>query len=637
MIDSHTKGKISRLCGILIFTLVLVTVPAICFDYYYDLNDDTTIKDILSGAYTGVPNGYAIQMLYPLSWFIAILYKAVPQLPWYGLFLCVCQYGVLILIAQRLIKICKNKIITAIALTMELLVALGLFLRELIIIQYSVTSAFCMVGALFLFMTTPRTDRAFVFLRKNIISVILVIVAFMIRTEVCIMLMPFLLLVGMSVWGDEERMFTAKNFRKYIILIMSAILGMLVVFSLDRLAYSSGEWGKFLNFFDSRTELYDFYGVPSYEENIEFYEGIGLSKESYILLENYNFAIDDSIDSWMLESIAEYQKERAASGEALNSTLGFVSKNSVGEAIWLYKEHMLSCAKTLGNCMFNVATYEYIATVDIRGLLCECAVIGAYIIYIFTCLVHLHGRKKCFGIFKIIFLVLIRSILWLYLFMVDRVLGRVTTPLLMMELCVLIGFILNDKIYVTNTQIPKDKEIPKVFSRTFTACVIMITGVFLTNAGVNVYSAVGYECTLRNNADYNWNSLMEYCKKNGDNYYIIDVYSSTSYNGAAYSEKIFKNVDNSYKNYDICGGWLVKSPLTKQKMKKSGLTDVKKALYNPKKDKNSKKTYFIAAKDKDLSWLVDFYAKRGQLVTIDCVDNIYGVDNSCAFNVYELK
>ena len=33
---------------------------------------------------------------------------------------------------------------------------------------------------------------------------------------------------------------------------------MLVVFSLDRLAYSSGEWVKFLNFFDSRTELYDF-------------------------------------------------------------------------------------------------------------------------------------------------------------------------------------------------------------------------------------------------------------------------------------------------------------------------------------------------------------------------------------------
>ena len=93
MIDSHTKGKISRLCGILIFTLVLVTVPAICFDYYYDLNDDTTIKDILSGAYTGVPNGYAIQMLYPLSWFIAILYKAVPQLPWYGLFLCVSFEG----------------------------------------------------------------------------------------------------------------------------------------------------------------------------------------------------------------------------------------------------------------------------------------------------------------------------------------------------------------------------------------------------------------------------------------------------------------------------------------------------------------------------------------------------------------
>ena len=28
---------------------------AVFFDFYYDLNDDTAMKDILSGTYTGIP------------------------------------------------------------------------------------------------------------------------------------------------------------------------------------------------------------------------------------------------------------------------------------------------------------------------------------------------------------------------------------------------------------------------------------------------------------------------------------------------------------------------------------------------------------------------------------------------------
>ena len=33
------------------------------FDFYYDLNDDVLIKDILSGVYTGTPEGRTMQLL----------------------------------------------------------------------------------------------------------------------------------------------------------------------------------------------------------------------------------------------------------------------------------------------------------------------------------------------------------------------------------------------------------------------------------------------------------------------------------------------------------------------------------------------------------------------------------------------
>ena len=86
--------KAAKVCGAFAFTVLLALLFAYLFDFYYDLNDDTMIKDILSGAYTGRPSGFCIQMLYPLGWCIALLYKAIPAVPWYGLFLCLCQFGV---------------------------------------------------------------------------------------------------------------------------------------------------------------------------------------------------------------------------------------------------------------------------------------------------------------------------------------------------------------------------------------------------------------------------------------------------------------------------------------------------------------------------------------------------------------
>ena len=144
MMEDHTKAEAGRVCGVTAFMLLLVLFLAVKYDFYYDLNDDTMIKDILSGAYTGTPSGYCIQMLYPLAWCIALLYRAIPTVAWYGLFLCLCQFGVLALIAWRLVCIMKSTRTRVIALFLEGAVALGLFQRELAFVQYSVTSAICM-------------------------------------------------------------------------------------------------------------------------------------------------------------------------------------------------------------------------------------------------------------------------------------------------------------------------------------------------------------------------------------------------------------------------------------------------------------------------------------------------------------
>lgn len=631
MTDGHTKRKAGRVCGALVFTFLLVLFLAVKFDFYYDLNDDTMIKDILSGAYTGTPDGHCIQMLYPLSWILALFYKAIPIIPWYGLFLCVCQFFVFFVVAWRLMELCERLQTGVLAVAAETILVLGLFLREFVVIQYSVTSGVCMAGAVFLFMTTPHIAKVSLFFRKNLLPLFLVILAFMIRTEVGMMLLPFLLLAGFSKWSSEEKIFTETNIRKYLLLIGTAFLGMAAAYSVDIIAYRGADWGSFRSFFDARTKLYDFYGLPSYDENRSFYASIGLSEESFTLLENYNFALDDSIDTWRLESIVEYQEQLAAEGAGLHDTFGFVSKNSVQEALWLYKNQFRKDFKAVEERILGVG--NGLSILEILRFV----VTAAYLLYIVWWIFFVRkfkGNKKAFALWNIMLLLVIRSILWMYLYMVDRVLTRVTVPLLMLELIMLVGFAIGDM------QAGKKNEDRTLKTRTTIKIVIGVMYTVCIVCGALAWKesmdSVQLEYDKRAVADKRWNALMDYCRKNGQNYYVIDVYSSTSFDNAPYSEKLFVNVDDSYKNFDICGGWVAKSPLAREKLGKMNLKDIQNALCG-KQQTNRANAFFVAVSGKDLNWLVEYYKKRGMDITIVCIDKIDAGDMENLFEVYELR
>ncbi|MBQ6786549.1 MAG: hypothetical protein IJO85_02375 [Lachnospiraceae bacterium] len=599
MMESLKKLFLGRLWKVLLFTVLLVVGLAATFDFYYDLNDDTTIKDIISGAYTGSPSGYSVQMLFPLSFCISLCYRAIPGVPWYGLFLCVCQFGAWVLIAWRATGLVKKQWQQVVALCFETVIFFGLLIRQLVIVQYSVTSGICMATAIFLYLTGEEKETPGQYLKQNIVSILLVILAFMIRTEMCIMLLPFLLLAGFCEWMTQEKIVTVRNVKRYLYLIGAALLGMVAVLSIDRLSIATSTeretWQSFQSFFDERTSLYDFYGIPSYEEHMEFYEKIGLSRESYALLENYNFSMDESINENLLADIVQYQEKMAKTEQGLAITAGFISKNSLSEAIWLYKEQLLN---------MKSGVYAYI-------------LLAAYISFILLA----GGRKKSGCYWKIILLLVIRSILWIYLFMVDRALDRITCPLLVTEINVLLGWIIKESIQAK----PSAKNFVSVKMQALGAY-----GLLSLCAGLALYMNVQKtvaEYEARERVNSRWESLIEYCMEHENAYYVVDVYSSTSYDGVSYSEKIFKNVDNSYRNFDLCGGWLSKSPLMHTKLKKMQITDIESALYT------GEQAYFVAAPDKDLTWLIDYYAYKGKAIEPQRVDSIYDNGTEC-FIVY---
>ena len=160
-----------------------------------------------------------------------------------------------------------------------------------------------MATAIFLYLTSRPCENAKEALKENGVAIFLVVLAYMMRTEMCLMLFPFLLLAGLSKWSEEKPFFAPKTVGKYLSVIGVALLSMGIATGIDTLAYQQEGWNEYRAFFDARTKLYDFYGIPSYEGNEAFYESIGLSREAYELLQNYNVALDEDIDAKVLEEI----------------------------------------------------------------------------------------------------------------------------------------------------------------------------------------------------------------------------------------------------------------------------------------------------------------------------------------------
>ena len=603
MMKNQRALPVTRLLEVLLVTVLVVCALAAGFDFYYDLNDDTTIKDILSGAYTGTPSGYSVQMLYPLGALIALCYRAIPGVAWYGLFLCLCQFGVFALVGFRLTRIFQTKKGQLLALLLEAVLFTGLLFRELVMVQYSITSGLCMAGAIFLYTTGDSKESMAASVKENLVPILLVVLSFMIRTELCMMLMPFLLLAGFArliLDPTSGKIKRADMVRRNLCIVLFAVLGMLMVYGVDLLATHlspvSHNWQRFEHFFDARTKLYDFYNLPAYEENQDFYQKIGLSEESYILLQNYNFALDDSIDEHLLEEIVNDIENGAGTTNTISNYFNIIyTKNSLKEGIWLYKQRLFTL---------------------------QDGIWGIFLIYLYVTLILLLCRfeeeKKWLQIAKVVLLFAIRSCLWLYILMVDRVLDRITIPLLLAESVLLMSWILQQlrSYHVKYTY--------------FYTILLLCALCSLCYNGKRTFT----EYQKREEINPRWEAFLDYCKYFPEDYFIMDVYSSTSYAGIPYAEKMFRNVDNSLKNYDLCGGWLVKSPLYKEKLEQFGISDIENALR--KKTTGRHQVYFVAACDKDLSWLDAYYAHKGQKIQIACADKIW-YRNEAIFYVYSIE
>lgn len=572
-----------------IITLMLIIVIGVVFDYYYEFNDDVLMKDIMSGVYSGIPSGLNMQTLAPLGIIISLFYKLAPNVPWYGGFLCLCHYVCIFILFYRALRVSETKRIRSrlVIMAIGVLFIMGFLLPHLVMVQYTVTVAILTATAAFIFYTIPYNLDDKKFARQVIPVVLIAWLAFMVRSEMFLLLLPYVAITGLARWNREKSMADKQTVRRYMLVVVAIAVCMAVSLGLDKLAYSSDDWRSFRNEFDNRTQLYDYQYVPPYEQNAEFYDSCGISEAEVNLLSNYNYGIDNRIDGNILGQVAEY-----ADG-LRNESLGYKCKRALQEYIYRVTH-------------FTDGAYAF-------------TVFFLYVMLIWAILarkesstkhkLHIIGLRAC-GLF------FMRSVSWLYIIMGHRAPDRIVHSLYIVEIIILFSQLLVE----FTSKLREGRYIQFIASIT-----LIVGGIVLSPLTmIEVRSHVSSQDVLNRNSQ----AIDGYCKEHPDNFYFEDVYS-TIIDGETTNEKMFVDVDVRIKNYDLIGGWICNSPLYRDKLSRYGIKDVTTDLV----DKDN--VYVIISDDYDEKWISSFYDSIERSVTINRVDTINA--SSRNYGVYKVS
>lgn len=548
--------------------LLNVVIMAVCFDFYYDLNDDTLMKDIMAGIYSQTPEGRNMQTLYILGAVIGLGYRLCGEIPWYGLFLCLCQSGCFFLVGKRLAGFFEKLSGKLAALAGLSLLQWGVMLPHLVNIQYTITCAILSATAIYLFLTTEENLTTAQFLRKNMPSIVLVVLAYQLRTEMLLLTLPFVGLAGLCRWSFEKPVFTRQNWQKYGIVIGAILAGMLLSRGLDSWAYGSESWKDFRQYFDARTTVYDFYPEvitqDSYGADLE---ELGITPQQQTLLRNYNFGLDDKIDTQLLTRVADYATETVGAARDWKAIFR--------QQLWRY-----------GYRTFHSDDAPY----------------NLLVLLAYALLVYLGIRRRPALLWQTVLLATGRSLIWMYILMRGRDPERITHSLYLVE------FALQSALVCMTLQKERAKDgILRGFETLFLLVLCLSVG--------NQITTVRQNQAWREQTNGNRSDIDSYCKGHKENYYLEDVYSTVSF-----SERIFDGNGAEFTNYDMLGGWICKSPLYEQKLAAYGITSVAEALIQ--KDNVLLIMSNVEAAEQGFDWLTAYYAAENIPVSVEQEDVI---------------
>ena len=210
-------------------------------------------------------------------------------------------------------------------------------------------------------------------------------------------------------------------------------------------------------------------------------------------------------------------------------------------------------------------------------------------------------------LWKLLLLGAVRSGLWMYLILRERVPERISHPLYFCELLMLAWLLLNTVCGMRQTsgnRFPNnsfpDGRLPAGRSA---RPLIRIAALVLSLAAVVIWlpreaERTGAEYSRREQVNaVNLAALSRYRQ---ENLYLADVMSTVDFSEKLFVEKIRPG------NYDLLGGWLCKSPHSEKKLAAFGHESMGQAVLT------GENIRFVGEADTDWGWLSDLLAEHGR-------------------------
>ena len=553
----------SMLLAAVVFLVIYKFIPIV-----YSTNDDRMIAEIVSGQFTGKPERYGIQMTFGFTWFLSKLYELARGFNWYGIVLIGVQifsFGAVLYRLQSFMEKVQGKIYV---LAAAIFLYVGLWLKVYVQLTYTTTAAFVGMAAIFWYATSKTNWK------NLLMAVLLANIAFSIRPNVFYLFVPATGLVYLYKLIGKKELKKLTIGAPFVILAVTAVL-----FVINATAYSKEGWKEFKDFFDVRTDVYDYYDLRPYGENPELYEPYGISEEEFNMMRVYNYTVlGDLPKEFFPQYLEACEKLEDAQG------IDFVSKSV--NAVNVFVKDVLS------NHYGTANTVLFAAAVILLILL-------------------IWKKKYSLAVYLGIQSLAICAV-WLYFTYWGRAIERIQVTMSLIFLAVILHVLTEMK----ELYLYRDEITGKLSGNGKASLIICLLGSLLI-AGMN-FMDFRYDNIEKTYWYNDVQTIKEYCAKDPDRLYYMDIATMTE----LYGKCTIKNTEPEYINYISMGDWSAYCPHYEEKLKNHGVENVAESIT----DEN---TYVIMLHNYQLKCMKEYLN-----VEEEWVETIWG-SNEAMYAVYQ--
>lgn len=489
----------------LLLGAALICLIGIKSGYLYETNDDFIISELLSGDITGGKGQWRLfTHIHPgFGLVMAGLYKIIPSLSWYGLWLILLQlfmYAIPLDAITSRVESIKDWMAVTFIWSVTYLSFWYLHAR----LQFTSTAELIAILGYLCFAFYYEKKPAFISL------CLFEIAALGLRPEGMLMMIPMgmafvlvkIIAEKKSIRIGREGFKTGLKAASCVIVIV--IVGVIILAA----AFAPKEQRNLLKENDARSVLFDFKYFPDYEEVEDVLEAKNISKAKYEAYKHY--------------LVLDWDNEEGIMGEIVAAN--FVDEDNEASAVKILKDSW--------NAIY-ANSFGALSTLLIAAWICTIAIIICF--------------KAFYMLWPMAFWQLVRSVCVGYVAYTGRMPGRVILPVLAGEFIFLVSVFFELLLQAENTDLKENKK--AVLTKVSVVAAVLVITFFSYKAAQNQYRYVASRKTGEDCLNAQYDQITEYCNSNPDSTFIISN-ELFSYN----SMEALRKPDRT-KNFILSGGW----------------------------------------------------------------------------------